>query len=171
MRRLVFAIVVLAVPFTSTAQDQVEIMNNGSLLFVNQPGAPDRFLFASDEAVPAMPQVDDEKNPWLAFALSFLIPGAGQYYNGQYAKGTVQFLISYVGLAMALAESGDDDSDDDANTRAAVGAWLYGGGALWSVIDAPVSANRINRENRQSSFGIYPAISNRSVGVHIALQF
>ena len=30
------------------------------------------------------------KNPWLAFGLSALITGGGQFYNGQHAKGVAQ---------------------------------------------------------------------------------
>ena len=39
------------------------------------------------------------KNPWLAFGLSALVPGAGQFYNGQHKKGVPQ-----LGAALAGTE-------------------------------------------------------------------
>ena len=78
------------------------------------------------------------KNPTTAWALSFLIPGGGQFYNGESGKG-VAFLGGYaasaaifwfvswpIGLTGMLATS------------------------IWSQIDAPTTANRLNRMNSLS---------------------
>ena len=37
------------------------------------------------------------RNPWLAFGLSALIPGTGQFYNGQYMKGVPQLGAALAG--------------------------------------------------------------------------
>jgi hypothetical protein len=37
-----------------------------------------------------------------AFILSFLIPGAGQFYNGEVAKGIAQLLVAGGGLTMCI---------------------------------------------------------------------
>jgi TM2 domain-containing membrane protein YozV len=39
------------------------------------------------------------KSPLLAMGLSFIIPGAGQIYNGEYLKGALLF-VSFVGLGI-----------------------------------------------------------------------
>ena len=38
--------------------------------------------------------ITGEKNPVVAFLLSFLIPGLGQIYNGQVAKGLVLLVLA-----------------------------------------------------------------------------
>lgn len=37
------------------------------------------------------------KNPWVALALSFVIPGVGQFYNGDHSKGAVILIGAIVG--------------------------------------------------------------------------
>ena len=83
----------------------------------------------------------NEKSPVAAWALSFLMPGCGQFYNGEGTKGGIMlgtYLVSSgvfwfvswpIGLTGMLAT------------------------AIWSQIDAPISANRINRQN-SSSLGL-----------------
>lgn len=80
------------------------------------------------------------RNPTTAWAYSFLIPGGGQFYNGETGKGVAMlgiyagsvgcfilgldvYPLSYVGLVGMLAT------------------------AIWTQVDAPTSANRINRQN------------------------
>lgn len=116
--------------------------------------------------IPAQNMSDQEKNPWLAFGLSFLLTGAGQYYNGEYGKGTIQFVGVATGLGLAIAGAGKTvDSLTGPGGESSDGGGLVVGGiglifgcALWSVIDAPMSANRINREGRQASLRIYPVV-------------
>ena len=49
----------------------------------------------TDEAKESMLEMQGQvrvkkKEPWLAFALSLVMPGTGQFYNDQYTKGMVQ---------------------------------------------------------------------------------
>lgn len=37
------------------------------------------------------------KNPWVALVLSFVIPGVGQFYNGDYKKGALMLIGALVG--------------------------------------------------------------------------
>ncbi len=99
------------------------------------------------------------RNPWLAFGLSALIPGTGQFYNGQYMKGVPQLGAALGGSALVFSAVRDNyqdiygdwiDADDD-DQGAVYGGLLWLGGLLWSVIDAPASANRINRERQPGS--------------------
>lgn len=57
------------------------------------------------------------KNPALALFLSFIFPGAGQFYNGHAGKG---FLVLFT-------------------------FWIMGITYVWSLFDAYLSAQRINR--------------------------
>ena len=99
------------------------------------------------------------KEPWLACGLSILIPGAGQFYNGQYKKGVIQLGAALAGSGLivhGVRDNYEDISGDwidpKSNDGTAVfGGFLWLGGLLWSAIDAPISANLINRQNRHSS--------------------
>ncbi len=85
-----------------------------------------------------------KKSPALAFLLSFLIVGAGQGYNGQWSKGVVMFaneLIS-VGVFAVGVYACDHGSSCGILLAGFVGMVGF---ALWSWIDAPVSASKINR--------------------------
>lgn len=40
------------------------------------------------------------KNPWLAFTLSFILPGAGLWYLGQWSRGAINLgTVIMIGLA------------------------------------------------------------------------
>ncbi len=87
-----------------------------------------------------------KKDPILAFGLSFVITGLGQFYNEQYGKGVAQFVAVVAGCALYV--TADHFGDD----KSLAGLLLLEGGWLWSVIDAPISANKIN-QSRQPSYG------------------
>ena len=107
------------------------------------------------------------KDPAVAFLFSVLLPGGGQYYNGETRKGVVMTsvgVLSFVGMAVSAAnitlsyDSYYGYYDFDANSGAVAGlvlcALVYAGNSLWSMIDAPISANRINKENSLLSWNI-----------------
>jgi hypothetical protein len=103
------------------------------------------------------------KNPGVAFVLSWLVPGSGQVYNNQPAKGIIQFGTCLAGYVVFLNQLPWTEEvhywDQD------LGAWLWkdeekGNGALawsafavalgchvWSMIDAPTTASRYNRDH------------------------
>lgn len=49
-----------------------------------------------------MVRVPEEKNPFLATVCSFFIPGLGQVYNGETAKGVGIFAGTLVGLFLVI---------------------------------------------------------------------
>ncbi len=99
----------------------------------------------TEEATTAEPTtVEAPKSPAGAFALSLMIPGAGQAHNGQWGKGALMLGGGLVSLGAAVAGSDECDSSGDcalftAGLVGMVGFWV------WSMIDAPVSASSINR--------------------------
>ncbi len=92
---------------------------------------------------------DGRKSPGVAFILSFLLVGAGQGYNGQWGKGLLMAggAVSSIAIANAGIEKCDPDfySDEEADcSQVALGVVAALGFAIWSWIDAPVSASAIN---------------------------
>ena len=90
-----------------------------------------------------------DKSPVLACALSVCVPGLGQVYNGEVVKGLILAGGAFGGAALAAASA----SSDFSNQGSVVGISLGVGIAcyVWSVIDAPISASRINSETRGRS--------------------
>jgi TM2 domain-containing membrane protein YozV len=106
-----------------------------------------------------------EKSPLLAFVLSFILPGGGQYYNGDIGKGVIMTGAAAAGIATMLAAGTESvwHKDytgyyyasygywtDETTTWFYVGAGVAGAAAIWSWIDAPISASRINDERARS---------------------
>jgi TM2 domain-containing membrane protein YozV len=103
------------------------------------------------------------KSPGLAFALSFLFPGIGQYYNGDIAKGVIQSVLYAGGWTLFFTCGWEWESyeywtgmdyawsENEIQTPWLwIGLSLASGSAIWSMIDAPISANAINKRNQQS---------------------
>ena len=101
-----------------------------------------------------------EKSPGVAFLLSFLVIGGGQYYNGEIGKGVVMDVLAVGEWIMMLNGFSYEDYYYDGyyeyeeesyepNGFFYAGWATIVGTALWSWIDAPVSAIRINEENRR----------------------
>ena len=145
----------------------------------------------SKETVIGTRTVAKKKNPMVALGLSFPVIGAGQFYNGQYTKGVIQLGATIVGLGLTLSASGDNQDQPDGNLDVDTDDWmsvpgylLLFGGAIWSLIDAPRSANRINQQNQIPSYGhlfqldgdramlgIDPVASRNGLGTLLTLRF
>ncbi len=94
------------------------------------------------------------KSPIGACLLSLVIPGLGQHYNGQHVKGAIQEILFAGGAAMLVAAlasgSGPLYWADWAGPVGTAGFCIGVGSYLWSAVDAPISANRINMKAQQS---------------------
>ena len=119
-------------------------------------------------------QTESRKSPWLAFGLSYLLPGAGQAYNGQWGKGGLMLGGVAVSFGVVLA----DDCDvfytaNDCGFLTAAGVVGMVGFVLWSWIDAPITANAINRriDAGQVALEIGPQLiaPNRDSGAGLSL--
>ena len=75
-----------------------------------------------------------------------IFPGWGQFYNGQQDKG-IGFLMLSLGGIFTMSSAFDDDPPD--NVTAATGASIIIGSYIWSVIDANLSAKKINQSSNQ----------------------
>ena len=86
-----------------------------------------------------------KKDPSAALMLALLVPGGGQIYNGQGEKALIP--IAGIGLG-ALMWRADDESIHFLGGIIAIGAWVY------SVFDAPMTADKINLEyHKPKGFG------------------
>ena len=47
-----------------------------------------------------------KRDPWIAFGLSFILPGGGQVYNKHYGKGAVLFTSATIIGAIVLSKNG-----------------------------------------------------------------
>lgn len=102
-------------------------------------------------------EVPGKKNAGMAFALSALLPGLGQYYNGEPVKGVIQEALFFGGFVVAASAGIADKKTydpvrNDSTNKTSVTGYLPMGlilsevGWMWSWIDAPFSASRINKQ-------------------------
>jgi TM2 domain-containing membrane protein YozV len=85
------------------------------------------------------------KNPELAMALSVLVPGLGQVYNGEVLKGAA-VMAGFLGSIAGCIAVGIGGTHDSIGTKGWIGVGMVATSYLWGVIDAPLSATRIDRE-------------------------
>lgn len=103
------------------------------------------------------------KDPERALLLSSLLPGAGQYYNGDYAKGVLQQSLVFLGIWAGLNFGPYGCCGDKA---------LYSGLAVsaitwvWSAIDAKNSALDFNIELKKQYSYNFNSKDNNLSGFH-----
>lgn len=101
----------------------------------------------------------EKQSPALAFVLSFILPGLGQFYNEEITKGITQLALVVGGYVMAFTAGIEEVHHYDPWGRPyyeteitpwfLLGLGTAAGASIWSMIDAPLSASRINRERAQ----------------------
>ncbi|GBC92447.1 hypothetical protein HRbin15_00917 [bacterium HR15] len=99
------------------------------------------------------------RRPGLAFLLSFVMPGLGQIYTGQFIKGGILLGITLIGLTLFVVVRGGQEALQNMLAFLVNPARMRGGISqfhlllvivlffvwLYSVIDAPLSAAARNR--------------------------
>lgn len=100
------------------------------------------------------------KSPFLAFTLSLLYPGLGQLYNAEYGKAFLMAGLGTVGAGLIMLGAASINYDSGSNPEyinylIISGAVLYGGIYLWSLIDAPLSADGINQNITNTGLKIF----------------
>jgi hypothetical protein len=119
-------------------------------------------------------EIKEEKSPILAFLLSSIVPGLGQYYNGEVEKGIIQEALVVGGAVLALTAGVEDWGDYYEPAELTYWFWIglgtAAGASIWSVIDAPLSASRINRERSQEKWGHLIEFNNEkyALGLDVA---
>lgn len=118
-----------------------------------------------------------EKSPGLAGFLSFLVPGIGQFYNGESGKGWSHMGVYLGSWAVCCAGMGmmnvSDYDSDEALFNTGLTLFIAGGVCsivdwISSICDARSSAKRINAENGYVTFMFN---KNYSLGLQPALTY
>jgi hypothetical protein len=104
-----------------------------------------------------------KRNPWAAFGLSWLLTGMGQFYNHEKTKGTVMLGL-YLPFAVWFIVDQKRDPNTGAESYPLIPLAVSTGIKVWSMVDAPLSAKRINRLNGYGlskapslQLGVYPS--------------
>jgi TM2 domain-containing membrane protein YozV len=116
------------------------------------------------------------KKPGAAFVNSLLFPGLGQFYNGQKTKGIIFSSIGGGSLAVATYCAITMSHKDEPFMEFFIGgisAVVFSLNYLASLIDAPISASKINKKHKngmlswslgkESQLGISPKFTFRSL--------
>ena len=111
------------------------------------------------------------REPSVAGCLSCIIPGLGQIYNGEPAKGCLQFGMFSGGMTFAFfagwAEfynSFGGGSSDSSNAAIYGSLAVAAFGWLWSVIDATETAKAINDRNSKNRLGHLMEFNDIGIG-------
>ena len=132
----------------------IEQVPGESILIQTSDGNRFRYLMEEIERMTKEPQPNQGtsqatprsvKSPGTAAALSALIVGAGQGYNGEWGKAA-GFFGGAVVLGGAAIEAANSDACSREDDCAAAGAYVLGwiAVAVWSIVDAHKSAKAIN---------------------------
>lgn len=133
------------------------------------------------ERSPELVYEREMKDPTTAMALEALLPFVGHAYAGDASRGLIPGLLTIGGLGSAFlgvivwAEE-DEDCGGTVCASESVTALLVGGlvaagvGRVWGALTAAGTANRYNRELRESLFGNNVGVSLRpGPGQRVAL--
>lgn len=96
-----------------------------------------------------------EKNPGISFALSALLPGAGQMYNGKVKEGLIIFvavpaLIISGSALLAYQEKPSNVKEENERTAHTWGTVIVAAGVLGylaQLAQAPIYSQKWNRKN------------------------
>ena len=75
--------------------------------------------------------------------------GLGQFYNGQQDKGLRFLALGATGILVALIGASGKPDDDVYMMTATIGLGMVLGGYIWSIVDANLSAKKINQLSNQ----------------------
>ena len=140
-----------------------------------------------------------QRDPWISFGLSVICPGGGQVYNKQYGKGAILFTSTVIGVILLMRNTESDligGTEEDYQSiyddlvdigpddvGLILGGVLGIGGYVYSVVDAPKSANKINRQggiayghllefdSDRTTLGIDPVVSRKRFGTMLTLHW
>jgi TM2 domain-containing membrane protein YozV len=152
--------------------DQTLLMNEMPTLHVALPQDIEENALIPPQLKRITPNMDmdlqamyltDRKDPAIACTMSIFVPGLGQLYNGEMGKGIAFMATSYGSLAVgAIALSTHNDG------LATVGFITAAVSYLWSMVDASISSNALNKHhalvdiplNGNNHLSLQPSVSS-----------
>ena len=139
----------------------------------------DRLPIINPNQPPSIFLEPELKSPVLATGLSFLVPGFGQFYLEQGARGGGYLAGWFIGLVLFVNGSGDRYGAD-LDPIGLMGTVMMLGSWGSSMYDAYRDANRINQEYRQrlqghliqlNHIGIDPIVKQEAFGARLTLRW
>ena len=166
MRKIYFIVFILI--FTSNSLPQFKLSYNSDF-FVSDKITSCNFNSDSVKAV-------SQKSSALACLLSICLPGLGQVYNGEIIKGLLFVSGVVIGSGLLVVSGGDFEHESTTSEPLFYSGMIVAGlSYLWSIIDAPISASRINEERRLSFLGreikFQTFFSNKEINFNTKLYF
>ena len=139
-------------------------------------------MFKNESTFPSNPNPTiRKKSPGTAFTLSLIYPGIGQFYNGDVANGFIHLIFHTISTPLGIIFVAHDEPEQD---FLKVGFLSIAGiNYIWSLIDAPVTANRINKQSAQMQshlfeYNIHTAVvgidlgmKNKTMTANMSIQF
>jgi len=144
--------------FTDVQKMTKELVVNNNISSNNKDNNDDKNTNNSTETTNVTPK-GRYRSPAGAFWLSFLVPGGGQFYNGQYAKAGIMLGLDVLAYSSVLLLGTTDTYysygyyggyETEITPFYYVGLAVALGNGIWSMIDASVSARVMNRNNGYS---------------------
>lgn len=96
--------------------------------------------------------VEGRKSPFLAGALSFAIPGAGEVYTGNYIKAAIFLAVEVAGVVTAIMYNGKGDDKTDEYEGYANEHWSAARYAKWTLANLETLNPDLNPEEYNNVF-------------------
>lgn len=133
----------------------IKIRTADGSLFVYQMSEVEKITKEAPVTSEAPKPTKSRKEPVLACVLSFLLPGLGQFYNGEAAKGAIMLGAGLCGMALMMSSISDELwTSRQSNEKGTLGLMIFVGAWVWSIVDAPISASKINQKNGWTSLPV-----------------
>jgi len=128
-------------------QESIKIQTADGSIFVYAMDEITRIVKEKRISTSPVQPLRSRKEPGVACLISVFLPGGGQFYNGEITKGAIMLGAATAGSLMIFSTIDGINGDTESDGTAQAGAFIFLGAWLWSLIDAPISASKINREN------------------------
>ncbi|MBU1100987.1 MAG: hypothetical protein KKA84_11345 [Bacteroidetes bacterium] len=146
MKLLVVIMIILNMSLFAQNNDKIDL--SGSLN-IDQLIASKNVSSTEDEKM--LIDAMQKRTPILAAVMSLAVPGAGQFYNEDYIKGGILFLIDAAALTTAIIYDGKGNDQTDYFESFAEAHWDVRAYARWTMNNA----TRINPEVDPSQFNVF----------------
>ena len=107
-----------------TPGKSIKIQTKDGSVFVYEISEIDKMV-KEPERYSSSEQAAEEKNPMLAAILSGILPGIGQYYNGNVVKGVVMNILYAGGYVVAFTAGKTTTAEQNSNNYYGYGYYEY----------------------------------------------
>ncbi|MDZ7763981.1 MAG: hypothetical protein U5K00_06085 [Melioribacteraceae bacterium] len=145
MRKLILVFVLTLTVFTQVKDNQIELTGN---LNIDSRIISDNFQQQSREEIIL---AENRKSPFLAGLLSLALPGAGEFYNGDYLKSALFIAVEAAAITVGIIYDGKGDDKTEFYQNYANENWSVKKYAEWTIDNA----NRINSQVDPSNYNVF----------------